>query len=78
MKAIITNYRYWVLNLLSFIVIMGLAVTPQDEAGLFPYVAIAVGSKLVALAAAVAAFRLYEHWHGNGQLQDLTNLANEE
>lgn len=78
MKSIITNYRYWVLNLLSFIVIIGLVVTPQGDAGFLAYVAIAIGSKLTALVAATAFWLLYSHWHDNGTIPEMFHQADEE
>lgn len=78
MKAIITNYRYWVLSLLGFFVVIGLVIVPQDDVSLLAYLAILLGSKLMALAAAYAFITLYAHWHDNGQIPDLTELANEE
>ncbi len=78
MKAIITNYRYWVLNLLSFVFTIGLVVTPQDSAGFLEYVAIAIGSKLAALAAAVAFWLLYSHWRDNGSISEIVHLADED
>ena len=39
MKALITNYRYWVLTALAFIIIIGLVAIPQDGTdSLFIYV----------------------------------------
>ena len=78
MKSIITNYRYWVLNLLSFIVVIGLVVTPQGDAGFLAYVAIAIGSKLAALAAGVAFWLLYSHWYDNGTIPEMFHQADEE
>ena len=78
MKHIITNYRYWILAMLGFFVVIGLVIVPQDTASFLAYIAILIASKLIALAAAYCFILLYAHWLDNGQIQDLANLANEE
>lgn len=78
MKAIITNYRYWVLALLGFVIFFGLIIVPQDGIGFLPYVAILFGSKIVALVALVAYALLYLHWQDMDEIPELTRYINEE
>lgn len=78
MKAIITNYRYWVLTALGFIIIIGLIVIPQDGIGPLAYFAILFGTKLLALIALIIYFVLYLHWEHNGKIRELTSIVNEE
>lgn len=78
MKAIITNYRYWVLTALGFIIIIGLIAIPQDGIGTLAYFAILFGTKLVALIALIIYFILYVHWEDNGKIRELTSIVNEE
>lgn len=78
MKAIITNYRYWVLTALGFIIIIGLIAIPQDGIGTLAYFTILFGTKLVALIALIIYFILYTHWEDNGEIRELTSIVNEE
>lgn len=78
MKAIITNYRYWVLTVLGFIIIIGLIAIPQDDIDTLSYFAILFSTKLVALIALIIYFVLYVHWEDNGKIRELTSIVNEE
>lgn len=71
MKAIITNYRYWVLTLLALLSFIGGVAIPQDNVGFWPYIAILFGSKIVAL---IACCILYLHWQDNDKIPELTEL----
>ena len=77
MKSIITNYRYWVLTLLGFIVIVGLVAVPKDGIGFWTYTALLFGSKLIALVALIAYCLLYMHWSDVGKIPELTNMTEE-
>lgn len=78
MKSIITNYRYWVLTLLGFIIIFGLVAVPQDGIGFWKYAILLFGSKLAALMALIAYCLLYIHWQDMGEIPELTDYINEE
>lgn len=77
MKAIITNYRYWVLTALGFIFIIGLSAIPQDDIGTLSYFAILFGTKLVALIALIIFVILYIRWEENHKIPELTSIINE-
>lgn len=78
MKAIITNYRYWVLNALALVILLGLIAVPQDNIGTWLYIAVLFGSKLIAILALTLFFILYLHWQDNGEIPELTKFVNEE
>lgn len=77
MKSIITNYRYWVLTILGFIVIIGLIAVPKDGIGFWTYTALLFGSKLIALVALIVYCLLYMHWSDMGKIPELTNMTEE-
>ena len=77
MKALITNYRYWVLTALAFIIIIGLVAIPQDGTDSLVYYVMLFGTKLVALIALIYVF-LYLHWEDEGKIPELSDFANEE
>ena len=65
MKAIITNYRYWVLTALATITLAGLLCIPHDSASTIAYITILFGSKLT-------------HWEAQGTIPELTEIGKEE
>lgn len=78
MKALITNYRYWVLTALAFIIIIGLVAIPQDGTDSIVYYVMLFGTKLVALIALFIYVILYLHWEDEGKIPELTSIINEE
>ena len=78
MKPLITNYRYWVLTALAFIIIIGLVAIPQDGTDSLVYYAMLFGTKLVALIALFIYVFLYLHWEDEGKIPELSDFANEE
>ena len=78
MKALITNYRYWVLTALAFIIITGLVAIPQDGTDSLVYYVMLFGTKLVALIALFIYVFLYLHWEDEGKIPELSDFANEE
>lgn len=78
MKALITNYRYWVLTALAFIIIIGLVAIPQDGTDSLVYYVMLFGTKLVALIALFIYVFLYLHWEDEGKILELSDFANEE
>lgn len=78
MKALITNYRYWVLTALAFIIIIGLVAIPQDGTDSLVYYVMLYGSKVAALAALVLLCLLYIRWEDAGKIPELSDFANEE
>lgn len=78
MKALITNYRYWVLTALAFIIIIGLVAIPQDGTDYLVYYVMLFGTKLVALIALFIYVFLYLHWEDEGKIPELTSIINEE
>ncbi len=78
MKAIITNYRYWVLTLLGIVVSLGFVAMPADGIGFWAYVAVLFGSKIVALAVLALAYNLFLRWSNMGDIPELTEFIGEE
>ena len=78
MKALITNYRYWVLTALAFIIIIGIVAIPQDGTDSLVYYVMLFGTKLVALIALFIYAFLYLHWEDEGKIPELSDFANEE
>lgn len=78
MKALIINYRYWVLTALAFIIIIGLVAIPQDGTDSLVYYVMLFGTKLVALIALFIYVFLYLHWEDEGKIPELTSIINEE
>ena len=75
-KAIITNYRYWVL-----FIVMGLCVVftmldvNEDVTGVV-FVYLIVSSKLLAVGFGYLYYRLYTRWEAKGTIPELVNSIN--
>lgn len=78
MKAIITNYRYWVLTALATITLAGLLCIPHDNTSTIAYITILFGSKLISLVALIIYCLLYMHWEDQGTIPELTDIGKEE
>ena len=78
MKAIITNYRYWVLMSLAAVILVGLIAIPHETPSTFSYLAILFGSKLISLVALIIYCLLYIHWEAQGTIPELTEIGKEE
>ena len=78
MKALITNYRYWVLTTLAFIIIIGLVAIPQDGTDSLVYYVMLFGTKLVARIALFIYVFLYLQCEDEGKRPQLTSNINEE
>ena len=78
MKAIITNYRYWILAALATITLAGLLCIPHNSASTIAYITILFGSKLISLVALIIYCLLYTHWEDQGTIPELTEIGKEE
>lgn len=76
MKAIITNYRYYVLAVLTFILIIGLFAVPAEDLPFSYWLYTLVSSKLIALGAGVLISKLTRRWEAKGTIPELTNSIN--
>lgn len=77
MKAIITNYRYWVLLALASVMIVGLVAVPSTDVSFSTFTAKLFVSKGVAFAAFLAFCHYYMKWKDEGSISELTDLEEE-
>lgn len=76
MKAIITNYRYYVLAVLSLVLIICLFGVPADDLPFANWLYTPVSSKLIALGAGFLISKLYKRWEAKGTIPELINSIN--
>lgn len=68
MKAL-TNYRYYVLFVLTFIAVIGIFSEPEPELDAARWSTVFVISKTVGFAAGYLAYRLMAYWEKQGKIQ---------
>lgn len=75
-KAIVTNYRYWVLFIVSglcaVLLMLDVDNTKQLPAATFAY--IVVSSKVLAIGAGYLYWKLYKRWEAKGTIPELVNF----
>ena len=76
MKAILKNYRYWVMTLLLCIVMVLTMLDVNDDVTGWEFVYIIVSSKLLAVAFGYLEYRLYKYWAAKGQIPELCKSTN--
>lgn len=68
MKAL-TNYRYYVLFVLTFIAVIGIFSEPEPELDAARWFTVFIISKTVGFAAGYLAYRLMAYWEKQGKIQ---------
>ncbi len=76
MLKIISNYRYWVLLVLTLIALFGLFAVPSDTLPGIYWVYCLISSKLLGFVIIYLAYRLYKRWERKGAIDELINLKN--
>lgn len=77
MKQIISNYRYWVLFALAFVMIGGLVAMPSTDVSFSVFTLKLFVIKGVAFAALFAFCYYYMKWKDEGSISELTDLEEE-
>lgn len=73
-KAIITNYRYWVLFIvMGLCVVLTMLDVNEDVTGVV-FVYLIVSSKLLAIGAGYLYWKLYKRWEAKGTIPELVNF----
>lgn len=74
MKAIFSNYRYYLLTIITAVAIIGLMVVPQDTLTTIQWLWVLLSSKAVAAAAGYLIYRLIKHWKAKDTIPELKQL----
>ena len=75
-KAVLTNYRYYVLTaLLALVIVLTMADVNDDVTGTI-YLYLIVSTKLLAFAFGYLFYRLYKRWEAKGTIPEMTNSIN--
>ena len=77
MKTMLTNYRYYVLMALGFIMVASLVAVPNSEAPLREFVVSLLATKAVTIAALIAYCHYYMKWKDEGKIEELVNMEEE-
>ena len=75
-KAVITNYRYWLLFIvMGLCVVLTMLDVNEDVTGVV-FVYLIVSSKLLTVGFGYLYYRLYKRWEAKGTIPELVNSIN--
>ncbi len=72
--AVLTNYRYYVLTLLSGLALLLLSADVVDSVTGLAFLGLFLGSKLLAFVFGYLFYRLAKHWAAEGTIPELTDF----
>ena len=76
MKAILTNYRYYVLFVLVAIAILGIFSVPIDDQPTINWIYCLVSSKVIGFGAVWIISKLTQRWERMGTIPELIDSIN--
>lgn len=76
MKKMLSNYRYYVLVLLTAVALLGIMSVPQEDMPLPGWCLVLVSSKAIGFCAGYAAYLLARRWEKQGAIPELMNYVN--
>lgn len=76
MKAVLSNWRYYVMAVVFGIGVAALFSVPENDIG--TWMAEFIASKAIGAALCYAWYRMLAHWHRGGRIPELSRLINEE
>ncbi len=71
MKAILTNYRYYLLVVLCAIALVGIMIVPAEKLPTVTWCYVLVSSKIIAFLAVYISARLIKRWETRGSIPEL-------
>lgn len=78
MTKLLTNWRYYVLILVSGISVVGLFSVPSDDASISEFFLYMVMTKVVGFVALLAGVMLFNYWESGDEIPELTQLTKED
>ena len=76
MKAIFTNYRYYVLGVLLIIAMLGIFSVPIDDQPTINWIYCLVSSKVIGFGAVWIISKLTQRWERMGAIPELIDSIN--
>lgn len=77
MKKIISNYRYWLLLIISFVATIGIFSVPKDGLPLLSWLWVLISTKVIGLGAFYLFYVLAKRWEKRGTIPELTQFTKE-
>lgn len=77
MKKIFSNYRYYILLVVSFVALMGVFSVPQEELPVLSWLWVLVSTKTIGFLAGWLFVVLFKRWDKAGKIQELTQFADD-
>lgn len=78
MKKVFLNYRYYVMMIIGFVVILGVFSIPDENVSLMKWVSMLLVLKSIGFGAGYGLYRLVTYWESKNLVPELTKLITEE
>lgn len=75
-KAVLSNYRYYVLTLLLTLTVVLLMADVNDDVTGVLFLYLILSTKLLAFAFGYLFYRLYKRWEAKGTIPEMTDSIN--
>lgn len=78
MKKVFLNYRYYVMMIIGFVVILGVFSIPNENLPLMRWAWMLLVSKSIGLGAAYILYKIVNHWDSKNLVPELSKMIKEE
>ena len=78
MKKAFLNYRYYVMIIVGFVVILGVFSIPAENTSLMKWVCMLLVSKSIGFGAGFGLYRLVAYWESKNLVPELSKMIAEE
>lgn len=78
MKKVFLNYRYYVMMVLGFIVILNIFGVPDESLGLMKWMVSMLITKVIGFVVGYILIKLVAHWEKKNLVPELSKLIEEE
>ncbi len=78
MKKAFLNYRYYVMMIIGFVVILGVFSVPDENLPLTKWAWMLVVSKAISFGAGYGLYKLVAYWESKNLVHELSKMITEE
>lgn len=78
MKKVFLNWRYYVMMIIGFVVILGVFSIPDENLPIHQWILTLLGTKAIGFSAGFILFRLVHYWNKNNLVPELSKMMAEE
>lgn len=78
MKKVFLNYRYYVMMIIGFVVILGVFSIPVENTSLIKWVCMLLVSKSIGFGSAYILYKIVNNWDSKNLVPELSKMIKEE